>query len=101
MVGLINSRAQHNKLIAELDKRDELQATIDAWHMANRAAAKDAAAYRDFLTEIGYLVPEPAPFRVESERVDAELIAGAIAGAPSPMLADFSPYRFESQHENA
>ena len=26
VVGLINSRAQHNKLIAELDKRDELQA---------------------------------------------------------------------------
>lgn len=24
VVGLINSRAQHNKLIAELDKRDEL-----------------------------------------------------------------------------
>ena len=28
VVGLINSRAQHNKLIAELDKRDELQAVI-------------------------------------------------------------------------
>lgn len=26
VVGVINSRAQHNKLIAELDKRDELQA---------------------------------------------------------------------------
>lgn len=26
VVGLINSRAQHSKLIAELDKRDELQA---------------------------------------------------------------------------
>ena len=26
VVGVINSRAQHSKLIAELDKRDELQA---------------------------------------------------------------------------
>ncbi len=38
---------------------------------------------------------------VSFARLAAELIAGAIAGAPSPMLADFSPYRFESQHENA
>ena len=42
---------------ALLEKRDELQATIDAWHMEHRAAP-DRAAYRDFLAvaAIYYLV---------------------------------------------
>ncbi|GLV30432.1 malate synthase G [Sphingobium sp. TomTYG75] len=55
---------------ALLDKRDAIQAQIDAWH---EARAVDGDAYRAFLTEIGYLVPEPAPFSIGSDRVDAEL----------------------------
>ncbi|MDD2869923.1 malate synthase G [Neomegalonema sp.] len=59
-----------------LDKRAELQAKIDAW--SERRVPFDPAAYRAFLTEIGYLQPEPAPFKVSTANVDPELalIAG-------------------------
>lgn len=60
--------------LALLAERDRMQARIDAWHDANPGPV-DGAAYTDFLTQIGYLAPEPAPFQVESEKVDAELIA--------------------------
>jgi malate synthase len=56
-----------------LAKRDTLQAEIDAWHKARAGQPIDGAAYRAFLTELGYLVPEPAPFSVSPINVDREL----------------------------
>ncbi len=63
---------------ALLAKRDALQAKIDGWHAAHKGQLHDAAAYKDFLTEIGYLAEDPAPFSVATDRVDAEIahIAG-------------------------
>jgi malate synthase len=58
---------------ALLKKRDDLQAQIDAWHMTRIGQSWDAAAYERFLTEIGYLVPEPAPFKIDTANVDAEV----------------------------
>lgn len=58
---------------ALLDKRDAIQAQIDSWHGEQAGRPFDAEAYRAFLTQIGYLVPEPAPFSIGSGRVDAEL----------------------------
>jgi malate synthase len=59
-----------------LRQRDDFQKAIDAWHHANPAAAGqpvDAAKYRAFLEEIGYLVPDPGPFAVDTQNVDPEI----------------------------
>ncbi|KXZ71394.1 Malate synthase G [Acinetobacter venetianus] len=60
---------------ALLAKRDELQAKIDKWHRNNKF---ELNAYKAFLTEIGYLEPEVADFKVTTENVDEEiaLLAG-------------------------
>ena len=61
-----------------LDKRDELQATIDAWYQEHRDQALDLPAYKSFLQEIGYLVPEGGDFTVGTANVDPEI--STIAG---------------------
>jgi malate synthase len=58
---------------ALLKTRDEIQATIDAWHKARGGQAIDQGEYQAFLRSIGYLVDEPSPFSITSERVDDEL----------------------------
>ncbi|GLI99548.1 malate synthase G [Sphingobium sp. BS19] len=61
------------KNVALLAKRDDMQAQIDAWHQARAGKPLDMAEYQAFLREIGYLVPEPAPFAITSTKVDDEL----------------------------
>jgi malate synthase len=63
---------------ALLQRRDALQALIDDWYRGRRGQALDGAAYKAFLAEIGYLLPEGAPFAVDTANVDAEIaeIAG-------------------------
>lgn len=63
---------------ALLRRRDELQAQIDAWHLAHRQAPHDPVAYERFLREIGYLLDEPAAFSVSTANVDDEI--ATIAG---------------------
>jgi malate synthase len=68
-------------LVAELRPRNEellalretLQKQIDDWHRAHPGADYDRAAYRAFLEEIGYLLPEPTPFSISTENVDPEV----------------------------
>ncbi len=56
-----------------LARRDELQARIDDWHAARKGQPHDATSTEGFLREIGYLVPEPAPFQIGTQWVDDEL----------------------------
>ena len=58
---------------ALLAKRDALQAQIDSWCAADPRRAADPAAQEAFLREIGYLVPEPAPFTIGTRNVDDEI----------------------------
>ncbi|MBD3766007.1 MAG: malate synthase G [Rhodobacterales bacterium] len=66
---------------ALLDRRAALQQQIDEWHRARRGRPHDAAAYRAFLTAIGYLVPEGPDFTVDTANTDPE-----IATVPGPQL---------------
>jgi malate synthase len=68
---VIKDLAPKNRAL--LAKRDELQAQIDAWHQARQGQAHDAAAYKAFLQEIGYLLPEPEDFQATTANVDDEI----------------------------
>ena len=68
---VINDLAPKNHAL--LAKRDQIQAQIDGWHQARKGQAHDAVAYKAFLEEIGYLLPEPADFQVTTQNVDEEI----------------------------
>ena len=68
---LVRTLAPRNAAL--LRKRDELQAKIDSWHRQNPGPGFDHAKYKAFLSEIGYLVAEGAPFAVSTANVDAEI----------------------------
>jgi malate synthase len=68
---LLSDLAPRNRAL--LDKRDALQARIDAWHVAHRAQAAAPGAYEAFLREIGYVADEPPPFAVSTANVDREI----------------------------
>ncbi|WP_373092418.1 malate synthase G [Zhongshania sp.] len=70
MAAVINDLAPKNRAL--LAKREQIQAQIDDWHRANRGQF-DAAKYKAFLTEINYLLPEPADFAVSTVNVDEEI----------------------------
>ena len=76
LAGLVKELGPKNRAL--LDKREELQARIDAWHLEHRDQVHDAGSYRKFLEDIGYLVPEGPDFEAETENVDPEIaeIAG-------------------------
>ncbi|UWQ52625.1 malate synthase G [Leisingera caerulea] len=76
---LVNGFGPENRAL--LAKREEIQAKIDAWHIANRDKPHDHEAYKAFLAEIGYLLPEGGDFEIETQNVDPE-----IASVPGPQL---------------
>ena len=71
---------------ALLAKREALQAEIDAWHTARDGQLHDAAAYKAFLTDIGYLVPEPGDFQIGTQNVDPEIATMAGPQLVVPIL---------------
>ncbi|WP_086616833.1 malate synthase G [Erythrobacter tepidarius] len=71
---------------ALLAKREELQAQIDAWHSERAGKPHDAAAYKAFLTQIGYLVPEPGDFIIGTQNVDPEIATMAGPQLVVPIL---------------
>jgi len=68
---VIHDLAPKNRAL--LAKRDDLQAQIDAWHQARAGQAHDPVAYKAFLQDIGYLLPEVEDFQATTQNVDEEI----------------------------
>ena len=68
---IIRDLAPKNKAL--LAEREDIQAKIDAWHLARQGQQIDASDYRAFLLEIGYLVPEGDDFKITTTKVDDEV----------------------------
>ncbi|WP_339719988.1 malate synthase G [uncultured Paraglaciecola sp.] len=73
---VLNEFIPRNKAL--LTTRDSLQSQIDKWHLDNINLPFSQQKYQEFLTDIGYLVPEQGDFHITTENVDPEvaLIAG-------------------------
>src|SRR5271157_635322 len=69
-----------------LNRRDQLQAQIDKWHRHRVIEPLDVDAYRQFLTEIGYLLPEPDDFTITTSGVDDEITTTAGPQLVVPVL---------------
>jgi len=66
---LLTEMIPENKRL--LNKRDELQGQIDNYCVSHQTTSlKD---YKQFLTEIGYLLPEPENFSIATKNVDPEI----------------------------
>ncbi|RWN23864.1 MAG: malate synthase G [Mesorhizobium sp.] len=67
---IIHDLAPKNRAL--LAKRDAIQEQIDGWYREHGAPV-DMEAYKGFLKEIGYLVPEGPAFSVSTDNVDPEI----------------------------
>ena len=56
-----------------LSVRDEFQRQIDQWHLDRKGSVLDAQEYKTFLSDIGYLLPEPDDFEISTANVDEEI----------------------------
>ncbi len=68
---IVHDLAPKNRAL--LAKRDAIQEQIDSWHRENRASGFDFAAYKAFLQEINYLLPEGEDFSATTSNVDPEM----------------------------
>jgi malate synthase len=76
LAALIRDLAPRN--LELLAFRDRLQSEIDAWHRNRAGKPHDPATYRQFLTEIGYLVPDPGAVSIAPANIDPEI--SSVAG---------------------
>jgi len=68
---IVNDLAPRNREL--LAKRESIQKQMDSWNRDHKGQKLDMAAYKSFLKEIGYLVDEPADFRISTANVDPEV----------------------------
>jgi malate synthase len=69
-----------------LVRRDELQAQIDKYHRQHVIEPIDPDGYKQFLTDIGYLQPEPDDFTITTAGVDDEITTTAGPQLVVPIL---------------
>ena len=76
---IVRDLSPRNRVL--LARRDVFQTQIDEWHRLRRGKPHDHYAYRAFLEDIGYLLPEGKEFTIDTANVDPE-----IASIPGPQL---------------
>ena len=69
-----------------LDRRQELQTQIDKWHRHRVVGGFTAEEYKRFLTDIGYLLPDPEDFTITTSGVDREITSTAGPQLVVPVL---------------
>jgi malate synthase len=55
-----------------LDKRADIKRQLDEWHRSQPGSI-DMPSYRQFLSDIGYLLPEGEDFEIQTSEVDPEI----------------------------
>ncbi|MEM9726438.1 MAG: malate synthase G [Pseudomonadota bacterium] len=65
---------------ALLETRARMKAQIDAWHVERAGQPHDPAAYAAFLSEIGYLLPEPPLSEAQAETAGVDPEIASLAG---------------------
>ena len=85
---IVQDLGARNKTL--LEERDRLQERIDTWHRERKGEPIDAAEYRDFLIEIGYLLPEGEDFTISTGNIDPEI--SKIAGPQLVVPVDNARY---------
>ena len=73
---IVNEFSPRNKNL--LQKRENIQAKIDTWHIDRKGQDFNFTEYKSFLTEIGYIAPRSEDFKISTDNVDPEIktIAG-------------------------
>ncbi len=73
---MVNELTPENRQL--LSRRDDIQVQMDEWHKSHKGPSLDISAYKAFLSDIGYLVPEGGDFQITTDNVDDEIahIAG-------------------------
>ncbi|WP_290651516.1 malate synthase G [Aquisalimonas sp.] len=92
---MVNELGPRNREL--LDKRDRIQEQMDNWYREHKGQPHDHSAYKQFLQDIGYLLPEGDTFQVTTKNVDPEI--AQVAGPQ--LVVPISNARFALNAGNA
>ena len=73
-----------------IQKREEIQKKIDAWHKQNKDKELNKKEYTEFLKSISYIAEEKEDFSIETSDVDSEI--SSIAGPQLVVPVDNARY---------
>ena len=85
---VVHELAPINKKL--IQKRENIQKKIDAWHKSRKEKDFDKNEYVNFLKSIGYLIEEKNNFKIETSEVDEEI--SSIAGPQLVVPVDNARY---------
>ena len=94
LAGIIADLGPKNRAL--LEKRDRIQQQLDEWHREH-PGVPDLPVYKQFLSDIGYLLPEGVDFDITTANVDPEI--AEIAGPQ--LVVPVSNARFALNAANA